>query len=350
MLNYCTQINPKDVLIIFFDELNIEKCSDVAKQVCIQYKLNLILKNSIDDVIKALESSNFKITHFIVRTKSPFDINIVEKLRGIPSNNYISGSVAFSYRNAEESLTFEKEINEEKKIYGNLSSFNIMRPDVYHDELFIVSNTKLTDNIICDTIRIKYKAKCLNQNSVLAEMPKFVKEFFLKSAEYYDKNQMYHRSNTDGYFAIKTPDGIYITATKTEKDKGIDLNRVSLIKNYNRKDNEIEYLGQHLPSSDSVEACVIFENLPHITQIIHTHDSISFTRNKNAEIFPRVHTMRYGEADLGDEIVKIYQKTLSQTIILEEHGEVFLGSLENTSFWVIDESLKKINKGHEGEN
>ncbi|MFA9486784.1 MULTISPECIES: hypothetical protein [unclassified Moraxella] len=340
MIDYSKPLNPKDILVVFFDELKGDIAARNAQSVCKKYQINFVAAKSLKEIDVICRSSNFKINHFIVRLKSSFNKYIIEQLRSITNENYISGSIAFSYKDKNQSLLHEDEISIEKENPGSLRCLNIMRPDEVNQDGFIVSDIKIMDNIICDTIRLKYNAVCLNNNSLLNTIPDDVKEFFINASKYYDRYRMYHRSSTDGYFAIRKTEGIYITATKTPKDRSLDLNRISLIKSYNRNLNTIEYNGAYLPSSDSVEAYVVFEKNPNIQQIIHTHDSKNFTRNSGRANIPFVPPTYYGEPELGDFVSKVYQETRSPIIILQEHGEMFLGNEKVTSFEVIDGILK----------
>lgn len=99
-----------------------------------------------------------------------------------------------------------------------------------------------------------------------------------------------------------------------------------------------------MPSSDAVEACVIFKALPLVCEIIHTHDSRRFTRNKHADFLPRVKPSHYGEVELGDYIVQTYNKYLSHAIVIQEHGEVFLGKNGISALNVIYSSINKLNQ------
>lgn len=217
-----------------------------------------------------------------------------------------------------------------------------MRPDEVCQNGFVVSDIKLMDNIICDTIRLKYRAICLDDKSLYDTIPQDVQQFFASAAKYYGKYKMYHRSNTDGYFAIRKPEGVYITATKTPKDEYLDFNRISLIISYDRHQNTIEYIGRYLPSSDAVEAFVVFANNPSLQHIIHTHDSQNFTRNCKNNRFVQVPPMHYGEPELGDLISATYKKTKASVVILQEHGEMFFGNETRTAFEAIDMALESM--------
>lgn len=114
MLDYCKPINPQEVLIVFFDELRASSSNHLAQKICQKYNLNFIVASSLKDVIYICQNSKFKINHFIVRVSSKFNIQTLDCLRGILTDKYVSGSVAFSYQNQEEALLYASIVNQEK--------------------------------------------------------------------------------------------------------------------------------------------------------------------------------------------------------------------------------------------
>ncbi|KXO11553.1 hypothetical protein AKG98_463 [Moritella sp. JT01] len=331
MLNYKDRVSPESVFIIFYDEVEPSSTIAQAKAVCSMYGLKFCAPKSLDEMLTIIKTSSFSITHSILRLKDSFTLDVLETLRNTRGSGYTSSSIAFSYRSTNEALKFENEINIQKGKAGNLECINIMRPDEFRKDQYVVSELKLLDNIVCDTIRLKYNTKCLSNESLSRILPESVKDYFVSCSHIYGDLHMYHRSDTDGYFAMRHNGSLYITATKSPKGRGLDLDRITCLEGYDRQTNTISYRGAYLPSSDAVEAFVVFDTIKNIHQIIHTHDSKRFTRNKQAEKFPRIGSLPYGEPELGDKIARLYQSTQSPLIIMEEHGEVFFGTHDNSA-------------------
>ncbi|MFK5970606.1 MAG: class II aldolase/adducin family protein [Candidatus Marithrix sp.] len=142
------------------------------------------------------------------------------------------------------------------------------------------------------------------------------------------KNNLFHRSSTDGFISLRCSDGgFFITATKTDKIE-LDFNRISYVHSYDEESNVLTYSGSYLPSSDSVEASVIYTKMPDINAILHTHASPQFTRNPKFSNKIAVPPMRYGEPELGDRLVEFFKSknTCGDFAIMEDHGELFLSN------------------------
>ncbi|KDM90561.1 hypothetical protein [Photobacterium galatheae] len=323
MHDFSKPISGSTVTVCLVDEFRDEFLLSGAKNVADKYDITLLILDSVNDIDNV--SINTEIVHFIFRLKSSFSQDIISSILFTLPTAYKSISVAFSYEDESHAACYQDLIEKEKVIReASLDCFNIMRPDTYYQGHFTVSPLKLVDNIICDTIRVKYTPVCISSESVADTLPDEVKKFFYRAAELYDSYNMFHRSYTDGYFSIKFEGVVYITATKTRKDKNLSLDRVSVIHSYCQRDNLLHYSGAFVPSSDSVEAMIVYQN-SNAVELIHTHDSRRFTRNPNATMFPRIEPIEYGTVELGYKIVESISDNESNLIIMEEHGEVFIG-------------------------
>lgn len=228
-------------------------------------------------------------------------------------------SIAFSYPNESTMLMYEKEIEILKSKYQN--RVNFLRPDTNLLEQLLVSNQKILDNAVCDSIRIKFDIEKVESSF---DLGKREKNFFLQCSKIYDNYQLFHRSDSDGYFAIRVNDGFLITATKTQKTK-LDLDRIVFVHSFDQNSNLIHYSGKYLPSSDSVEAAMVFDNLPEVQNIVHVHASSRFTRNPLFRERVTVPPLPYGEIPLGKSLIRALKDSSDGFIIMEEHGEVFAG-------------------------
>lgn len=342
MLKYNSEISGSDVKVIIFDAFYDENLFLESKNVFSKHEISGVIKSSVDSLLDEIKNSKHKITHSIIRLKSHYDEEFVRVLKETSAKGFTSCSVAFSYDNYDHAIKYEVKIKKAKENLGKLNSFNLIRPNTYSFDKFISSNQKLVDNIICDTIRIKYSCNRLSDESIVQHIPEYVKRFFNEASDNYMKHSMFHRSDTDGYFAIRYDEDIYITATKTPKIN-LDLNRIVKIHAYDRKTNTITFSGEYIPSSDAVEACVIFYSNNNVDELIHTHDSVNFTRNNRAlETYPVIDEMPYGEPELGDEITQAWKKHNSNIVLMKEHGEVFIGTKFIGANTAISNSLEQV--------
>jgi len=159
-----------------------------------------------------------------------------------------SASVAFSYSSELSAYNFRDQIERQKKISGD--RINIMRPDEWISGLWSVSHLKLLDNVICDTVRLKFRVQRSSEEAIWSRLTSHEKSFFDEASFLFDKFQMYHRSPSDGYFAIKSRSGFYITSTKTKKDVSFDRLRIAEVLDYNLEQNLVTFSAPYLPSSD----------------------------------------------------------------------------------------------------
>ena len=118
-------------------------------------------------------------------------------------------------------------------------------------------------------------------------------------------------------------------------------NDVVLVREYCASTNTLVYEGNAIPSSDSVEASIVFNHHPSVSQLVHTHDSRRFTRNdKVLSTHPsQAQALPYGEVELGYEMARLLTGRGGDLIILLEHGEVFTGSREipvsaSIDYWI----------------
>lgn len=279
-----------------------------------------------------------EINHLVARFNCPFDIGLSRKVREGFQDSFTS-SLVFSYRDRQEANLFRTEIDAFKLEQGS-SNINIMRPDiVLPNGKYSASDLKILDNFICDTRRVKYEPKCVGPSPV--ENYIHLEKWFSDVSRIVAMNTMWHRAPTDGYFAHRVEGGFLITRTKSDKTKIDFENDVVLVREYCASTNTLVYEGNAIPSSDSVEASIVFNHHPSVSQLVHTHDSRRFTRNdKVLSTHPsQAQALPYGEVELGYEMARLLTGRGGDLIILLEHGEVFTGSREipvsaSIDYWI----------------
>lgn len=249
----------------------------------------------------------------------PYESRLVEQCQKL-LDIYNTISFGFTYPNEETMLAARPAIERDKKKFND--RLNFLRPDI-HKNGCVISYQKIFDNAICDSIRVKFSVNKVH-NYVDKDILKYIVPFFIEASNIYKKYSLFHRSPSDGYFAIRVGNSFAITATKTDKID-LDIERICLVHKYEESTNTIEYSGKFLPSSDSVEVAIVFQLLSKINSVIHSHASEKFTRNKSWSDWIKVPSLPYGEAELGYSLTKALKNSKDGFVIMEEHGEVFAG-------------------------
>ena len=255
------------------------------------------------------------LRHLICIADSAYDAELVRRV-GQSLAMYDSASIAFSYQDTQSMLAFTDQIEWDKQAYGG--RINFLRPDEFQAGQCFVSLQKIVDNAVCDTIRVKYTPRCAGR---MPPLTSFEKNFFSRASSLYERHHMFLRAPSDGYFALRRGDGFLITATKSLKTP-LDLSRISYVRGFDESTNELEYEGSFLPSSDAVEASIVFRDNPDITCIVHTHASDLFTRNPRYASRVLVPALPYGEPLLGHYIADCVRMG-HDFVIMAEHGEIF---------------------------
>ncbi|MCV0387938.1 MAG: class II aldolase/adducin family protein [Nitrobacter sp.] len=237
-----------------------------------------------------------------------------------------SASLAIDYVDETRMLAARAQVESLKYAIGD--QLNFLRPDSIDQTCVFVSDEKILDNAVCDTVRVKYHPVRRGDSLINDEEFNIAWRDFAWLSELYARHSMYLRSSTDGYIARRSQNGFLITCTKTDKVR-LRATRLSEVLGYDKLKNLLEYRGGYLPSSDAVEAHAIFKSMPEISVVFHTHASDLFTRNPIFADRVLVPRLPYGEPELGDALVGALRTVGDGFIIMEEHGEVFAGpSLE----------------------
>ena len=290
---------------------------DLPKQMfdfCEQYDITMVMYEDV----KGKSLRNYTISHLIVISNVQ-DADIATQKYRHCLNQFNCMSLSLCYDNEQAMLSQQDKIEQLKQHLGK--HINYLRPNItLEDGQRFISIQKLIDNAICDTIRVKYTPNAIDTQAVDLT-PKEI-EYFSQVSMMFKNFTLYHRSLSDGFIALRRGEGFLITCTKTYKYP-LDLTRISFVQDYDRENNILSYRGKYLPSSDVVEASVVFKNNPDITAIIHTHASEHFTRNPEYRHKIGVGKNSYGIPELGDLINGVIDQYRDDFLILEEHGEFF---------------------------
>lgn len=316
-LDYSYKPDKDKILVGYVTESVISFYDGIYDEMCnFAQRYGICLRKDTD--IDKDSSDSYEVKHAIIISSSN-DPEVLTRSIEHLLNWYYSMSVVLVYDNKEQMLSNASMIENLKVKYDD--RINYLRPDEFlKTGQCVVSKQKILDNTICDTIRIKYQPNRISDHIV--DIPASVKDFFVTASTYYTDYKLYHRTPSDGFFAVRNGDGFYITATKTHKSP-LNLERISFVHGYDEENNSLSYSGQYLPSSDVVEASFVFKEHPKITALVHTHASDKYTRNENFSHKVKVGKVPYGTPELGKNISSVISDYYDDFIILEEHGELF---------------------------
>lgn len=260
--------------------------------------------------------------HLMTVWDGPLDDDLLDAMSERLGEAYDTASIAFAYPDMSASRAAIPAIDAVKRATGD--RLNIIRPDLTLGETFLVSNFKIVDAMIAESVRVRYQP-----HQVGPELPPGLRDrvlpFFRAASERIKKHRLWHRGPGDGCIAVRTDEGLVVTATRTCKAP-LDESRLVLVERYDEASNVLTYRGPALPSADSVELFVLTERMPHLWAFVHTHASRQITRNPAFDHGVRLGRRPCGEPVLGHEMAGLLRGRTHGLIVIEEHGEIFVGS------------------------
>lgn len=281
-------------------------------------------------------------------------LNLSEK-----EKNYLSELSKVSFVNVVSAYELENEgddtesykLNQDKiPLISKELGVNVIYPDNLLRDVRTVDSNDVMDNIICETIRIKYNPIVDESVSNLefVNIKNRVQNEIDQISGIYKKYKLWHRAPTDGAILIIDSGNILISQTKTNKVK-LNIKDFSLITGFDVSKNVLTYIGERLPSSDGPEFITFLDMIKSDNQspryIFHFHKNEII----RAERFEKALTkskIEYGRFESGvkmfDEIGNVHNNYL----LLREHGIVWWGdSLDQfEGFLNITLGLKQINE------
>ncbi len=318
MQTYERKLKPEEVLVVLRNCLN--SSSDMSENLELygrQYGYLFRVENTLLSQV----SNDCECLHLIWLDKWSQWGAIRDQIE-LTLYNYASVSIALEYASDAEFINSKEVIEKTKHTFDD--RVNFLMPVRSENGQWTVPVQKILDNAVCDTVRIKYKPVHRSEQLPLLKYDEMA--YFTEVRRMFAQYDLYFRAPTDGYVALRRSQGneFLITATKTNKLE-ISPERVSIVHSYDRNENTLEYSGRYLPSSDAVEAAIIFQNHSDIVGIIHTHASNLFTRNFNYANRILVPSLPYGTPTLGDAISQSIFSNRPDWLIMEDHGELFFG-------------------------
>ncbi|WP_433205430.1 hypothetical protein ACQP00_37795 [Dactylosporangium sp. CS-047395] len=247
---------------------------------------------------------------------------------------YDRATIAFAYPTPEASAAAVPHIDEAKT--ATRDRLNIIRPDRDTAGATHVSDFKLLETMVADSVRVKYRPHRV-ESRVPDAVRRDVLPFFKAAAARFTKNRMWHRGPYDGCLALRHADGIVVTATRTRKAP-LEDERILLVHSYDEATNTLRFSGPALPSADSVELMVLRQHLPDMRAFMHTHARELITDNPRLPTGVRLSARPYGEPSVGHEFADLMRDRDHQLVVIEGHGEFFAASFDGERYfhWIDD--------------
>jgi hypothetical protein len=278
----------------------------------------------VDDASKAEG-----LRHLMLVWDGPMDEQVLRAVHARLGVDVDTASVVFAYPDQDESDRAAAAIEEIK--IATADRLNVIRPDRYTDHGLFVSNYKLIQTMIAETVRVRYRP-ALVADHLPPGIREFVLPFFQAACARIAKHEMWSRSPYDGCVAVRTPQGVIVTATQTTKAP-LELDRLVLVHDYDEATETVRYSGTALPSADCVELMVLARRRPDLRAFVHTHASRLITRNPRYTGGLRLGVRVSGEPALGHELVRLVPVGANSLVVLAEHGELFTGSCDDDAFF-----------------
>jgi ribulose-5-phosphate 4-epimerase/fuculose-1-phosphate aldolase len=269
------------------------------------------------------------LRHLMLVWDGPPSPSILATTRERLGHDIDTASAVFAYPDLESSRAAVASIEAVKTLTQD--RLNVIRPDRCTNQGVFVSNYKLLQTMVAETVRVRYRPiRCApTLPNGLAED---VLPFFQAASARIADREMWSRGPYDGCVAVRCAGGVVVTATQTSKAP-LQPGRLTLVHRYDEASNTITYSGPALPSADCVELMVLASRRPDLRAFVHTHASRLITRNPLFTDGVRVGVRVSGEPALGHELAEVIPHGTDTLVVLEEHGELFAGASADAEFF-----------------
>jgi ribulose-5-phosphate 4-epimerase/fuculose-1-phosphate aldolase len=201
------------------------------------------------------------------------------------------------------------------------------------------SPNKVVDTIYARTTRTKFNS--INLGSDIAAFtnldPTAAIADIIQAGWWLRNNGLNHSDSVAGGIALRFGKGLLVTATNTDKYQ-ITSDRICYIVDYTPENNTIQYVGTHLPSSETPLACHAFQEFPSANFILHFH----YKPITCAPELDRYRTEKYAQYGTFSEaqIVTNQFKQTGNFAIARGHGEFVLAANFDEAQVTIDRVLE----------
>jgi len=213
----------------------------------------------------------------------------------------------------------------------------IIWPKISKNKITMADTGKILDTLFFNFKRINFAEEKIVDKKLAHKLQIYRKKYFKHFQEigaFLDEHDL--NLPTAGCVSIKVSEGFLISSSGCDLSKDFKEENITLISNWDAKENLIRWIGDHLPSSESPLHCVINANKDH-NILLHIHCSrMTYSHKLNRYATKRY--QRYGTFEIGNQILKLFDE--NNFCIMRYHGEVLLGK----DIAEIKQILKKFNQ------
>lgn len=263
---------------------------------------------------------------FILPTLRSEDLDYIKSLAQLPDARVnLTASFADSrlaFQNSGYGVPPEELIPSLDKKFGINTIF---ADDIVNGVVRTNSARDIADNMVCETIRLKYDAIRDNSDDkreALSKAQEKLRPDIEKLRRIYEEYGLFHRGPTDGALVF-TADGGFITSqTKTDKTT-MTPNNFSLVHGYSEEDSTVSFTGDKIPTSD-IEIVNALDALKKYRLAVHFHHN-RITRGARFEDHKTRSVIEYGRFESVREILEEMERIGDNWLILKEHGILWFG-------------------------
>ncbi|NTU73039.1 hypothetical protein HGB07_02585 [Candidatus Roizmanbacteria bacterium] len=265
-----------------------------------------------------LPARSQRIPYFAIDVGNPLDLSTSEK-------NYLKrlASLPFSRVNLISVFNDKEVFHSEIPALDRILGVNTIYPDTELQGLRTISSDDLKDNIICETLRLKYNPRQhteINDIINLFRQQQNASKEIERFSHIFDAYHLFHRAPTDGALVLDS----LISSTKTFKNT-MNVDDFTLLLLANPNQNSIDYAGKKLPSSDAPELLTLRKTFPQWRYVIHFHHN-SITRGGQFPDHVTSTEMEYGTFETGNKLIAEFKRIQDNWLIIKNHGVIYLGN------------------------
>jgi hypothetical protein len=218
-------------------------------------------------------------------------------------------------------------------------SFRLIHPDEFDTSgLIYASHMKVFDTIYARTLRNKFDAIQIEEDIATYTQldPKSAIADMKQMGWYLRDRELNHADSFAGGIALRFGNGILVTASYTDKYQ-IESNRICYVRNYTSERNEVQFVGNFPPSSESALAYLAFQEFPSASLILHFHYK-PMTSNPKLSHYRTSRYASYGTLAEAEAVVEKLRET-SDFAIAYGHGEFVIAPNFTKAKAIVDEIL-----------
>lgn len=212
----------------------------------------------------------------------------------------------------------------------------VIWPEITEKKITMINIGKILDTVYFHFCRINFTSKkdksTDKTNKLRLLRNKYFNDFY-EIGEFLKKHDL--NLPTAGCLSIKVNDGFIITSSGSDLPYLRD-DEISLITSWNERNNQIKWVGDKIPSSESPLHCIVHRHNKD-KFVLHIH-SPKMTYSDRLFEYRSKKYFRYGTFNIGYEAQKLLDK--NKFCILKAHGEIIISNTLSE----IKQILLKFNK------